>query len=33
VQSGYMDTIVKATVATGEATRAVADALAAVRRS
>lgn len=33
VQSGYVDTIVKAATATEAATRAVADALAAVRRS
>lgn len=33
VQSGYVDTIVKAATATESATRAVADALAAVRRS
>jgi hypothetical protein len=33
IQSGYVDTIVKATTATEAATRAVADALAAVRRS
>jgi hypothetical protein len=33
VQSGYVDTIVKANTAINEATRAVADALAAVRRS
>lgn len=33
VQSGYVDTIVQANRAINEATRAVADALAAVRRS
>lgn len=33
VQSGYVDTIVRANVAVGEASRAVADALAALRRS
>jgi hypothetical protein len=33
VQSGYIDTIVKASTAISESTRAVADALAAVRRS
>lgn len=33
VQSGYVDTIVKANTAINEATRAVADALAVVRRS
>lgn len=33
VQNGYVDTIVKANTAIGEAARAVADALAAVRRS
>ena len=33
VQSGYVDTIVKASTAITESTRAVADALAAIRRS
>lgn len=33
VQSGYVDTIVRANAAIGEASRAVADALAALRRS
>lgn len=33
VQSGYVDTIVRASTAINEATRAVSDALAAVRRS
>lgn len=33
VQSGYVDTIVQASTAINAATRAVADALAAVRRS
>lgn len=33
VQSGYVDTIVKASTAINDATRAVADALAALRRS
>lgn len=33
IQVGYVDTIVKASTAINEATRAVADALAAVRRS
>jgi hypothetical protein len=33
VASGYVDTIVRANVAIGEASRAVADALAALRRS